>query len=48
MAKVIEVEHLYKSYPMAVGEPYPVLKDINFSIDEKEVYCISSYYSLKF
>lgn len=40
MAKVIEVEHLYKSYPMAVGEPYPVLKDINFSIDEGEFVAI--------
>jgi len=40
MAKVIEVEHLYKSYPMAVGEPYPVLKDINFSIEEGEFVAI--------
>ena len=40
MAKVIEVEHLYKSYPMAVGDPYPVLKDINFSIEEGEFVAI--------
>ncbi len=40
MAKVIEVEHLYKSYPMAVGEPYSVLKDINFSIEEGEFVAI--------
>ncbi len=40
MAKVIEVEHLYKSYPMVVGEPYSVLKDINFSINEGEFVAI--------
>ena len=40
MAKVIEVEHLYKSYPMAVGDPYPVLKDVNFSIEEGEFVAI--------
>jgi len=40
MAKVIEVEHLYKSYPMAVGDPYPVLKDINFSIEDGEFVAI--------
>lgn len=34
--KVIEVEHLYKSYPMAIGEPYSVLKDINFTINAGE------------
>ncbi len=40
MAKVIEVEHLYKSYPMAVGDPYPVLKDVNFSIEDGEFVAI--------
>ena len=40
MAKVIEVEHLYKSYPMAIGDPYPVLKDVNFSIEEGEFVAI--------
>ncbi len=40
MVKVIEVEHLYKSYPMAIGEPYSVLKDINFSIEEGEFVAI--------
>ena len=40
MTKVLEVEHLFKSYPMAEGEPYPVLKDINFTIDEGEFVAI--------
>ena len=40
MAKVIEIEHLYKSYPMEIGEPYSVLKDVNFSINEGEFVAI--------
>ncbi len=40
MAKVVEVEHLFKSYQMEGSDPYPVLKDINFSIEEGEFVAI--------
>ncbi len=40
MPKVIEVQHLFKSYQMPGGEAYPVLKNVNFEIDEGEFVAI--------
>ena len=38
--KVIEVKNLYKTYFMEGGNSYPVLKDINFQINEGEFVAI--------